>query len=486
MVGPNHMNREPRPLKIVEKTRSNPVLSLLPGGLETRMLTGALIGAGLSLPALLAVSRLTELSTVPLLGMAIGGSVLGAFAGLLQSYAKGRGTENPPASQRSGYAGSPAIRPLTELTLQHDSNGNIVSQSGSLHPLLQKLGHAVLGTGLLNRIRISDRPAFLKAVSDAAQGRAVLPVQLAVSLDERPGVYHPFAFSAQWSEEGCISCLQDVPDTAAQHGEPAKPVRTARDDNPLIVTLGNVAHEMRSPLNSILGFSELLTREGKTPRDAAQKLDYAGRINSAGQHLLGVVEKMLTAGQLEAGRLELSCESFDAARLCRECTSFLEPQLRNRNIKLVTDCPSDLPALYADEKYCRQMLLNILDNAIKFSSDDQEIFLTLRKSDGHMEFVVRDGGSGIPDEALPRLAKPFERVNGACSNGTGLGLALVDKMASLHGGSLKLESVLGEGTTVTIALPCVRATPAGINLADDDNLFETSLLEPASGFRRSA
>nr|WP_306265741.1 HAMP domain-containing sensor histidine kinase [Pararhizobium sp. IMCC3301] len=450
------------------------------------MLTGALIGAGLSMPALLAVSRVTDMPTVPLLGMAIGSSVLGAFAGLLQSFAKSRGTEIPVASKRSGNAGSPTIRPLTELTLQHDSNGDIVSQSGSLHPLLQNLGHAVLGKGLLNRIRISDRPAFLKTVSDAAQGRPVLPVRLAVSLDQSPGVYHPFAFSAHWSKEGCISCLRDVPDTAAPDQEPANPVRKGGDENQLIVTLGYVAHEMRSPLNSILGFSELLTREAKTPRTAAQKQDYAGRINSAGQHLLGVVEKMLTAGQLEAGRLELSCDLFDAARLCRECISFLEPQVRDRSMKIVFDCPSDLPALYADQRYCRQMLLNILDNAVKFSTANQEIVLTLRKSDGHMDFIVRDAGKGIPDEALPRLARPFERVNGTCGTGTGLGLALVDQMASLHGGALKLESVLGEGTTVTISLPCVRVTPADINTTDDDNLFETSLLEPAGGFRRSA
>lgn len=479
------MNCEHQPLKLVEKTHSKPVLSFVPGGLETRMLTGALIGAGLALPLLLAASRITDIQTVPLIGIAIGCSVLGALAGLLP-IAKIPNSEIPPAAQRAGAAAAPAMRPLTELTLQHDSNGDVISQSGSLHPVLRKLENAVLGKGLLNRIRIGDRPAFLKTVSDAAQGRTVMPVQLAVSLGEGPGLYHPFTFSAHWSDQGCISSLQDASATSALQAELDALMCNDGADDQLIVTLGHVAHEMRSPLNSILGFSELLTRDATALHDTERKNDYAGRINKAGHHLLGVVEKMLTAGQLEAGRLELSCTSFDVARLCRECISFLEPQMRDKSISIALNCPSGLPALYADEKYCRQMLLNILDNALKFSSINQEISLTVRKVNGHIDFTVRDAGIGIPDEALPRLARPFERVDAGRAPGTGLGLVLVKQMASLHGGALKLESVLGEGTTVTISLPCVRADETGAISPADNHSSETTLSDTTGGFRRSA
>lgn len=452
------------------------------------MLTGALIGAGLSLPILLAASRMLDTQTAPLVGIAIGAAVLGAFTGLLQPFLKKTPLDSTVEDTEGDEVKAAPLYPMTELTLRHNEHGDVVEHSGSLHPTLSDLGHAVLGKGLLNLIRVSDRPAFLKMVSDASRSKVVAPIRVHLSLSGVPGKFQPFTFTAHWCHDGCISSLQDASSEVAMQAE----LQTAQEEDVseerFMTAVSTLAHELRSPLNSILGFSEILSDEKIAYQSDERRQEYAGYIHHAGQHLLSVVDKMLIAGQLEAGQLELTQSSFSAARLCEECTSILEPQFRQKGISVELICPDDISSLYADKDYCRQMLLNILENALKFSDGENRISMRVEKKLGHMNFIVEDTGIGIPDEALPRLTNNFERVSDTQSPrpGAGLGLALVKKLAELHGGTLNLESVLGEGTTVTISLPCVRAAAGDIGTDDD----KASTLEPcedeATRLRRSA
>ncbi len=470
------------------KTHSGPVLSVAPGGLETRMLTGALIGAGLSLPILMAASRMLDIQTAPLIGIAIGAAVLGAFTGLLLPFLQKPQQILSTDETQVFEAKATPLFPMTELTLRHNENGDVIEQSGSLHPILSDLGHAVLGKGLLNLIRVSDRPAFLTLVSDASRSRVVTPITVHLALSGVPGKFQPFTFSAHWCHDGCISSLQDASSEVSMQAE----LQTARDnggsEQRFMTAVSTLAHELRSPLNSILGFSEILSDEKIAFQSDERRQEYAGYIHHAGQHLLSVIDKMLIAGQLEAGHLELTPSSFNVAHLCGECFSILEPRFREKGMTVDLHCPDNLPYLYADQDCCRQMLLNILENALKFSDSKTRMSLTVEKKLGHMNFIVEDSGIGIPDEALPRLANSFERVSDTQPPrpGAGLGLALVKKMAVLHGGTLNLESVLGEGTIVTISLPCVRAAAGdGDTDADQPSAHETSEDE-ANRLRRSA
>lgn len=435
------------------------------------MLTGALIGAGMSLPVLLAASRMMDTQTAPLIGIAIGSSVFGAFTGLLLPFLKKSPRSLPTEEAQSEDAKIKPLCPMTELTLRHDENGDVVEHSGSLHPLLAELGHTVFGKGLLNLMRVSDRPAFLKTVSDASRSKVVAPIRVHLALGGVPGMHQPFTFMAHWCHDGCVSSLQDASHEAAMQAE----LESAQDkdvsEDQFMTAVSTLAHELRSPLNSILGFSEILSGDEVTFQSDERRQEYAGYIHHAGQHLLSVVDKMLIAGQLEAGQLDLSHSSFDVVRLCEECLSILEPQLSEKGMTVEFNHPANLPTLYADEDCCRQMLLNILENALKFSDGKTGMSLTIEKRLGHMNFIVEDSGIGIPDEAIPRLANTFERVvdSQLPRPGAGLGLALVKKMAALHGGTLNLESILGEGTIVTISLPCVRAA-TGDNDTNVDRL----------------
>lgn len=452
------------------------------------MLTGALIGAGLSLPILMAASRMLDIQAAPLIGIAIGAAVLGAFTGLLLPFLK-KSQQILSTDETQGLeAKATPLFPMTELTLRHNENGDVIEQSGSLHPILSDLGHAVLGKGLLNLIRVSDRPAFLTLVSDASRSRVVAPITVHLALSGVPGKFQPFTFSAHWCHDGCVSSLQDASSQVAMQAE----LQTAQDkdgsEERFMTAVSTLAHELRSPLNSILGFSEILSDDKIAFQSDERRQEYAGYIHHAGQHLLSVVDKMLIAGQLEAGHLDLTPSSFNVAQLCRECLSILEPRFSEKGMTVDLNCPDSLPYLYADQDCCRQMLLNILENALKFSDRDTRISLTVEKKLGHMNFVVEDSGIGIPDEALPRLANSFERVSDTQPPrpGAGLGLALVKKMAALHGGTLKLESVLGEGTIVTISLPCVRAAAGDGDADANQSSAQGASEDEANRLRRSA
>lgn len=452
------------------------------------MLTGALIGAGLSLPVLLAASRMMETHAAPLICIAIGASVLGAFVGLLLPFSKKSQQAFPVESHQGETQAATALCPITELTLRHDENGDVVAQSGSLHPALTDLGHTVLGKGLMNLVRVSDRPAFLKAISDASRSKVVAPIRLHLAIGGMPGTFQPFTFSAHWCHDGCISSLQDASSEVALRAELQTALVSEPSEDQFMTAVSTLAHELRSPLNSILGFSEILAGENFAIQSDKKRQEYAGYIHHAGQHLLNVVDKMLIAGQLEAGQLDLSPTAFDVTRLCEECISILEPQLLEKRMTVELNCPTGLPALYADEDCCRQMLLNILDNALKFSDAGSQMSLSVEKKLGHMNFIVEDAGIGIPDEALPRLTNNFERVVDAQlpRPGVGLGLALVKKMAELHGGRLNLESVLGEGTVVTISLPCVRASASDGDVQYDRASGDDRHVSEATRLRRSA
>lgn len=419
-----------------------------------RVLIGALVGAGGCAPALIALSEFVSLHLIEAISVLTCGAALGCAIAIVTARTKASSFE-PEKSEI--IVQSTPLRPALELVLRHDESGDVLEHSGSNHDELGRIADTLFGKGLLNRIRISDRPAYLKAVSDAHHGKSTKSVRLNIAVSNTSHIHRSFAFTAWPSQNGCESSLSDVTEQLALERS-AESGSSAEDaENKIAKVASHMAHELRSPLNSILGFSELLSGDTSDRFTEAQRKEYAGLIHQSGEHLLSVVENMLDIGQLKAGRFELSESLFDVGLLCHESIAILEPQIRESALEIKVDYPHDLPQLFADEKCCRQILINLIGNAIKFTSGAGHVSLTAKQVRGHMEFVVQDSGVGIPDEALARLGQPFERVEGTDVPGTGLGLSLVRKMVELHGGTFKLESVLGEGTTATLSLPIVRA-----------------------------
>jgi signal transduction histidine kinase len=225
--------------------------------------------------------------------------------------------------------------------------------------------------------------------------------------------------------------------------------------------VANMSHEFRTPLNAILGFSQIIMDEVYGTVVPPQYREYGGFIHDAGNHLLGLVNNVLDLAKIEAGHMELRREEVDITQLLIDCRKLVAPLIRTNGIELTCDIQDDLPSITADVMRLKQIVLNLLSNAIKFTPAGGTVTISA-KLDNQRNFLiaVSDTGCGMPPEDLERAQEPFQRLESAHTRrveGTGLGLFLVKRLTELHGGRLGLFSELGKGTTVTISLPKERA-----------------------------
>jgi cell cycle sensor histidine kinase DivJ len=227
--------------------------------------------------------------------------------------------------------------------------------------------------------------------------------------------------------------------------------------------LASMSHELRTPLNAIIGFSEILNQELFGALGEARYRNYARLIHESGEHLLDVVNEILDMSKIEAGKFKIVREPFDLTKLVESCCDIMRHMAETKSIDLKIDVTVGLPDLVADKRACKQMLLNVISNAIKFTEPGGWVKVEARRQEGNIVFAVSDNGIGIAEEDLPRLGNPFVQANGSYHKnyaGTGLGLSVVKGLARLHGGALELRSALGKGTTATIELPLNAETEA--------------------------
>jgi signal transduction histidine kinase len=220
--------------------------------------------------------------------------------------------------------------------------------------------------------------------------------------------------------------------------------------------LANMSHELRTPLNAIIGFSELMT-DRRQATDPDRVTSYAKDIHEAGNHLLEEVNKVLDLAKIEAGRAELREEWFNPAEVVEIPLSLVRLQAAGANQTLSVEMAKDLPQLYADQDYFKKILINLLANAVKFTPRGGKVTLSAAvASDGWLDVSVSDTGIGIAEEDIWKALVPFAQVSSDLSRkyeGTGLGLPLSNRLVAMHGGTLKIDSEPGSGTTVTVRFP---------------------------------
>ncbi|TVR09815.1 MAG: sensor histidine kinase [Salinarimonadaceae bacterium] len=228
--------------------------------------------------------------------------------------------------------------------------------------------------------------------------------------------------------------------------------------------LATMSHELRTPLNAILGFSEVMKDEvfGKHTSDTYR--EYSADIHASGRHLLNLINEILDLSRVEAGRYELNEEALRLAYLIDDCRHMvaLRARAKEQAIKAVVD-PS-LPSVWADERAIRQIVLNILSNAVKFTPPGGEIVIKAGWTSSGGQYVsIRDNGPGIPEEEIPIIMSSFGRGSLAlktAEQGSGLGLPIVKGLIELHGGAFQLRSAPREGTEVIVTLPASRVMDA--------------------------
>jgi len=222
--------------------------------------------------------------------------------------------------------------------------------------------------------------------------------------------------------------------------------------------LANMSHELRTPLNAIIGFSELMQSELYGPLGDGRYQEYSGLIQGAGHHLLSLISDILDMSKIEAGKFELHRQRFDVREIVRDCMDLMHERADRDGIALLSDVPSVPLMIDADRRAMKQILLNLLSNAVKFTRSGGKVIVHARPEHAKLMLSVEDTGVGISPDQVGRLGNPFVQVRnnvGASQEGTGLGLALVRALAEIHDGSLKIESVVERGTTVSVTVPCL-------------------------------
>lgn len=248
------------------------------------------------------------------------------------------------------------------------------------------------------------------------------------------------------SQEYRIKALAREAHEERQKAEEASQAKTA--------FLANMSSELRTPINAVIGFSEIMAKElfGQIGND--QYKQYATDIYDTGNHLLALINDILDMAKIEAGKLTLAPRPLEATIVIEQAVRLVKRKAEEKGLSIVVDAES-LPEIEADHRAVKQILLNLLSNAVKFT-DSGAVMVHARGTARGLTLRVVDTGRGIPAEVLPRLARPFEQVDQSMptSNaGAGLGLALTKSLVEMHGGKLSIQSELGRGTIVTVTLP---------------------------------
>jgi PAS domain S-box-containing protein len=224
--------------------------------------------------------------------------------------------------------------------------------------------------------------------------------------------------------------------------------------------LANMSHELRTPLNAIIGFSSVMRDELFGPLGQSKYRGYANDIHEAGSHLLAIINDLLDVSAIEAEKLELNETTFPLRRPLDSAVRLVSPRLEACKVELRRALADDLPALRADERRFKQVLLNLLTNAIKFTPAGGRVLVSAQiDAAGNLELIVSDTGIGMDAGGIAKALERFGQVDGGLDRrreGTGLGLPLTLGLVELHGGALRIDSEPGTGTTVTVTLPAER------------------------------
>ncbi len=219
--------------------------------------------------------------------------------------------------------------------------------------------------------------------------------------------------------------------------------------------LANISHELRTPLNAIIGFSDIMTQEMFGPLGTDRYGDYCKDIYSSGTYLLNVINDILDMSKIEAGRMSIETEAVSAAAAAEDASRIVTGAATEKNITVNADVAGEL-MVQADKRALKQILLNLLANAVKFTPDNGTVTLRARPRGDKLRFEVTDTGIGISERDIERLAQPFVQVENQFTKthqGSGLGLAIARSLVELHGGKLTIQSEVKKGTTVSFTLP---------------------------------
>lgn len=366
----------------------------------------------------------------------------------------------------------------TDLITRHGISGDVVFASPATKTLMGVSQNSLHGQGLFNNVHVADRPIYMQLISDVVARGLLLVAEFrlktavnrsgetacdanAIRLPNHEYSWVEMRCRPVWDDGGSVVGIVAITRDVSDRREQEDTLRETHEDLKQLSEsksrfLANMSHELRTPLNAILGFSEILEQEifGKLQNE--KQKEYVGLIRESGNHLLQVVTDILDVSKIESGTFDIIPETFEVAHLVNTCSNMMSQQAEKRGINLVSIVPDNLPEAVADPRACRQILINLISNALKFSDDGDRVTVGVRLEGQDLAYFVRDTGIGMSNEDLARVGQPFfqaENSHDRRFEGTGLGVSVVKGLAELHKGRVIFESRPGEGTSVTVFIP---------------------------------
>ncbi|QOZ24844.1 PAS domain-containing sensor histidine kinase [Bradyrhizobium sp. CCBAU 51753] len=395
---------------------------------------------------------------------------------------------------------------MSDVLSRHSRNGAVRFISPAAEIMLGVPASRLLGHGLFDRVHVADRPAYLTALSDAARGGESRSVEFRLRRDaawsQGGGTdfiwvemrCRPLDQAAADADAEVVAVIRDITERKTQE-QALEQARNAAEQADASKTrfLATMSHELRTPLNAIIGFSEMIAQEDVLGLDAARRKEYAQLINDSGQHLLSVVNGILDMSKMESGNFEISPEPFAPRPALLNCCNLVALKARESGVDLVTRVADDLPNLNGDPRAFKQIVLNLVSNAIKFTERGGKVTVSAMVEGSRLVLRVSDTGVGIAADDLKRIGDPFFQAGKTYQRrheGTGLGLSIVKGLVGLHNGELNVESKVGEGTTVSVALPLAftpqAASEPSSNVSTLKPALRSGLQEQAQQVKKSA
>ena len=374
----------------------------------------------------------------------------------------------------------------TDLITRHGPNGEVLFASRACEKIIGLPAEDLEKNGLLDWVHIADRPAYMHALSTSASQHKTISAEFRIkkiatnNTDKKSSEY-------AWVEMRCrpvgktsgqlfngfkptevLAVTRDISlrksqeielERAKEHAESANRAKS--------LFIASISHELRTPLNSIIGFSDILKNQLRNSGGDEKLVEYSEIIEQSGQHLGKIVNDILDISKIEAGKFEISPDTCDIDELICLCSDTVSLQSGAKNIVIDYEGLQDDREIQCDERALKQILINLLSNAAKFSHNDGRIIIAAERIKDDMILKVIDHGVGISPENIAKLGRPFVQAENEYSRqfeGTGLGLCVVFGLVQLHAGEIKIESELGSGTTVEIKLPVMgpASTPADL------------------------
>ncbi|MCX7304518.1 MAG: ATP-binding protein [Hyphomicrobiales bacterium] len=348
------------------------------------------------------------------------------------------------------------------VVLRMDLAGEVADASAQARRILGLAPQLLLSSGLFDRLHVADRVAYLCALGDLREDQGFRSVHARIRVPGSAGSaatdFRPFVIEMMrpTADEKSITMLVRAADAV----EP-RALGDAAESRELASSriLAAVSHELRTPLNSIIGFSDMMLHGMAGVFADPRQKEYVGLVRDSGSHLLSVVNSILDVSKIESGTFTTNPETFRFAEAVEASRAMLMRQAAEKNVDLTVDVAPEVGEIHADNRAVRQMIINLVSNAIKFTPEGGAVRIGAHRIGSRLHFWVSDTGIGIPAQDLTRIGQPFVQVENDYTrrfNGAGLGLSLVKGLVALHQGTMSIESEPGRGTTVTISLPVER------------------------------